>query len=120
MTPELTRAVLDAARQDGAAIASVPVARFFYDTEGRLRAAPNEVLQTQKPMAFQREGLARGFELLDAGQALEPTHERGALELLAMAGVRPRFVRGQARNIKITPLEDLELARALLGRDLPP
>jgi 2-C-methyl-D-erythritol 4-phosphate cytidylyltransferase len=119
VTADLTRDVLDAAHEHGAAIAGVPVARFLYDTDGRLRAAPNEVIQTQKPMAFRRADLVRGFELLDAGSGPEADHERGALELLALADVRPRFVRGHARNLKITHPEDLELARILVGADRP-
>ena len=54
-----------------------------------------------------------GFVKADA-QGL--SHDASALEILASAGVTPRFVAGSSHNPKVTEASDLKCVEALLER----
>ncbi len=62
----------------------------------------------QTPQVFARETLVRAYEQSD----LSSTDDAGLIERLGKAVI---VVQGEARNIKITHAEDLEIARALFG-----
>jgi 2-C-methyl-D-erythritol 4-phosphate cytidylyltransferase len=51
-------------------------------------------------------------EALHQARSLDPTDESSAIEAL---GLRPRLVRGEATNIKVTYPQDLALAAAILA-----
>lgn len=106
----ITRQIVSTARQDGAAAAALPNSEFAYGCDGRLLGRPGEVMAVQKPIAFRRSAAEQGLRLAaGAGSPRDP----GALEVLALAGVRVRFVVGSPTNIKITTADDLSLARAI-------
>jgi 2-C-methyl-D-erythritol 4-phosphate cytidylyltransferase len=116
-TVALARRVLARARRCGSAAAALPTVEFLYGTDGVLRAAPGEALSVQKPVAFRREVIARGFAL--AGRS-RLSGDPSVLELLALAGVPAEFVPGHRANLKLTTADDLEFARALVShRDRP-
>ncbi|NOX44949.1 MAG: 2-C-methyl-D-erythritol 4-phosphate cytidylyltransferase [Caldiserica bacterium] len=113
--PDLIRAVLEATVRHGAAVPVIPVRDTLrYAAGGFLRAeGPDRagLYAIQTPQGFRRElirtaledAVRRGFSLTD---------DAGAVLL---AGGRVAVVPGEARNLKVTYPEDLELARALLS-----
>jgi 2-C-methyl-D-erythritol 4-phosphate cytidylyltransferase len=91
-------------------ILGVPVADTLKraDAGGRIQATePREHLwQAQTPQMF-RHGL-----LLQAlGRTARLTDEAGAVEAL---GLKPKLVQGSAANLKVTYVEDLQLAQSIL------
>jgi 2-C-methyl-D-erythritol 4-phosphate cytidylyltransferase len=113
VTSELARRVMAEGRRAGAAAPALPNREFLYATDGVHRAAPGEIMATQKPLAFRRETMLRGFEIADRSGDGVVGRERGSQETLALAGQRVSFVLGQVKNCKLTTLEDLELARLI-------
>ncbi|MDR1276724.1 MAG: 2-C-methyl-D-erythritol 4-phosphate cytidylyltransferase [Candidatus Accumulibacter sp.] len=112
--PCLTRSMLDALidaldNDPVGGLLAVPVADTLKhaDAEGRVAATrPRDGLwQAQTPQMF-RYGLLR--EVLRNSRA---TDEAGAVEA---AGMRPRLVRSETSNFKVTFPEDLRLAEALI------
>lgn len=107
-------AVVEAAREHGAAIAAVPVRDTLKKVDGQtIQGTLNrgQVWQAQTPQAFDRLWLA---EALAAARrdGFTGTDEAALIERLG----RPvRIVPGAADNIKITSPEDLVLAEALVG-----
>jgi 2-C-methyl-D-erythritol 4-phosphate cytidylyltransferase len=79
--------------------------------EGRVSATASreELWQAQTPQLFRYDLLIEA--LRRCGRA-SVTDEAGAIERL---GLKPRLVRGEARNFKVTHAEDLELAALILA-----
>lgn len=117
-------ALIEAARQTGAALLASPVSDTLKDVAadtGRvLRTVPRQGLwAAQTPQAFDR---ARLLALLDEAEraGTSVTDEAGLCE---SAGLAVTVVEGSTSNLKVTTPADLELARALLqlrSTDAPP
>lgn len=118
-TVELSRRVVGEARRSGAAAATLPNADFLYGADGELLAAPGDVAAIQKPVAFRRTDILRGFAIADRPDRDPPAHEPSVVEILALAGRRVAHVPGGASNFKLTTAADLELARCLLSGRRP-
>jgi 2-C-methyl-D-erythritol 4-phosphate cytidylyltransferase len=116
-TIELSRRVIDGARQSGAAAAALPNVDFLFGPDGAVLAAPGSAFAIQKPIAFQRDDLVRGFELAERRAEGEALPDASVLELLALAGRRATRIAGSATNFKLTNSDDLALARRLLEPD---
>lgn len=117
--PFVTGAVIartiDAAERHGAAIAAVAardtIKRARVDADGPVIAEtlPREALYlAQTPQGFRRDVLQAAIELGEAG--VEATDEA---RLAEMAGFNVRLIEGDTRNIKVTTVDDMMIARAL-------
>jgi 2-C-methyl-D-erythritol 4-phosphate cytidylyltransferase len=114
--PSLFTRCVEIATADGSAVAGLPLA----DTVRRADeagAAVEEVdreglWSAQTPQVFRRE-------LLESARNAAGDRSFGddAAALVA-AGVRPKMVLGERRNLKITTLEDLAYARELVAKGL--
>jgi 2-C-methyl-D-erythritol 4-phosphate cytidylyltransferase len=114
--PSLFARCVEIAAADGSAVAGLPLA----DTVRRADeagAAVEEVERdglwsAQTPQVFRRE-------LLERARAAAGDRAFGddAAALVA-AGMRPKMVLGERRNLKITTLEDLAYARELVAKGL--
>jgi 2-C-methyl-D-erythritol 4-phosphate cytidylyltransferase len=121
VTPDLFDACLAAARLHGGAIAAVPVT----DTLKRVVAgrvvetvAREELWAAQTPQAFQLALLRRAVAEAER-RGLTATDEAALVEALGRTQRVPLvIVPGSPENLKITRLEDLPLAEALLRRRL--
>ncbi len=115
VTADVIARTIDAAVAHGAAIAAMPVR----DTVKRAGASAGDgsrsitatiprdaIFLAQTPQAFRRDLLARALE---AGQTIDATDEAMLVERL---GLPVQMVEGDARNIKVTTPEDLEIARS--------
>lgn len=112
VTRELIQSVLEAAYECGASAPAMPNSEFLYSRSGDLLHAPGEVFVGQKPVAFKRDAINEGYQLAESS----PNHgDPSLLQILALAGVRTKFVDGSARNIKITTAADLDFANALVA-----
>jgi 2-C-methyl-D-erythritol 4-phosphate cytidylyltransferase/2-C-methyl-D-erythritol 2,4-cyclodiphosphate synthase len=129
-------AAIDAAAEAGAAIVAIPArdtikwsaagvaaaADGFAPDAGRVveRTLPRErVFLAQTPQAFRRDVLGAAVALGQSG--VEGTDEAALAE---RAGYSVRLVEGSVRNIKITTVDDLVMAEALVkaissGDDVP-
>lgn len=111
VTPDLIARGLAAARETGAAVPAVPLADTVKEAarDGTvLRTLDRSRLRAvQTPQVFRYGLLARAHREITA----DVTDDAAMLEAL---GVRVKLFEGARRNIKITTLEDLELAAALL------
>ncbi len=114
VTTTLSQRVIEEARRTGAAAAALSNADFLYGRDGILRAAPNDVVAIQKPVAFRNTDIARGFAMADLNAAGGPISDASVLEILALGDQRTSFVAGHAMNGKLTLPEDFELARLLV------
>jgi 2-C-methyl-D-erythritol 4-phosphate cytidylyltransferase len=113
--PELFRRVLEAAREHGAATASLPLRDACKETDGAgfvrrsLERSTLAAVQTPQAFAFQpllrahREGLAQSAVVDDDA------------ELVERLGLPVRLVDGEEVNLKVTRPGDVEVLRALLG-----
>ena len=115
VTAQLARDVVAAAKRHGVAAAALKVVDFLYDEEGALRGAPGELLTVQKPIAFRREAVVRGFAVYDRETHGPNDRDPGALEIVERGGERPMFVPGHPANWKITTEADYELAQRVVG-----
>jgi 2-C-methyl-D-erythritol 4-phosphate cytidylyltransferase len=114
--PSLFARCVDVATVEGSAIAGLPLA----DTVRRADeagAATEELSReglwsAQTPQVFRRELLARAREA-----AGERSYSDDAAALV-QAGIRPKMVLGERRNLKLTTLEDLAYARELVAKGL--
>jgi 2-C-methyl-D-erythritol 4-phosphate cytidylyltransferase len=114
--PSLFARCVDIAAADGSAVAGLPLA----DTVRRADeagAAVEEVEReglwsAQTPQVFRRELLERARAAVG-----ERSFGDDAAALVA-AGVRPKMVLGERRNLKITTFEDLAYARELVAKGL--
>jgi 2-C-methyl-D-erythritol 4-phosphate cytidylyltransferase len=110
-TAALVREVLEAAYLHRASAAGVANTEFQYDRNGELLHAPGDVLIGQKPVAFAREAVEAAYKACRESPA---SNDPSLLEVLALAGIRTKFVQGSARNIKITGPAELEIAQAMI------
>lgn len=108
-SPELFERVIEAAREEGAAIAALPCTDTVKEAEaGRvLRTLDrNRIWLAQTPQAFRIEWLRQAYER--PGASLH-TDEASLLEA---AGREVRLVEGERGNFKVTEREDWERAEA--------
>lgn len=111
--PGLFRAVLDAARAEGAATAGVPCVDTVKQVQhGRVAATLNRtsLIATQTPQAFGAD-LLRRAHLNAVAQGLHGADDATLVEAL---GEPVAVVAGDPRNFKITFPQDLVLLRSLL------
>jgi 2-C-methyl-D-erythritol 4-phosphate cytidylyltransferase len=114
--PSLFARCVEVAVAGGSAVAGLPLA----DTVRRADeagAATEEVSRNglwsaQTPQVFRRELLVRA-----RAAAGDQTFSDDAAALVA-AGIQPKMVLGERRNLKITTLEDLSYARELVEKGL--
>lgn len=123
VTPALIDAVMRAAAETGAAAPGAPVVDTLkaVDGEGCVSATVDreKIVAVQTPQAFEAT-LIRGALTKALHEGWELTDDCAAVERL---GMRVRIVPGLRSNIKVTVLEDLLIAQALLGaafEDAPP
>jgi 2-C-methyl-D-erythritol 4-phosphate cytidylyltransferase len=112
ITPALITAVIDAARQDGAAVCALPVKETVKRVVGEYVEATidrSALWAVQTPQAF-RAALLREAHDKARRAGFLGTDEAMLVERL---GHRVRVVRGLEENIKITTPADLRRARAL-------
>jgi len=116
VTPDLIRAVAQAAAAQGAALAAVPVRDTLKAVaEGLVRRTLDRegLWQAQTPQGFRREILARA--LANGADQAAPAEVTDDVALLEPLGLTAAVVPGSARNLKITTPEDLALAEAYLA-----
>lgn len=114
--PSLFARCVEVALADGSAVAGLPLA----DTVRRANeagAATEEVAReglwsAQTPQVFRRDLLAR------ARAAVGDRAFSDDAAALAAAGIAPKMVLGERRNLKITTFEDLAYARELVEKGL--
>ena len=116
VTPEEIDEVVVAARKFGGAILTAPVPDTIKRVEeGRIvETIPrDELRRALTPQCFRFEVLRRAFEQLDRLESAgaEITDESMLAERL---GIEIVSVKGNARNVKITTIDDLKQAEALL------
>ena len=111
--PEVFRAVLEAARADGAAIAGVPCVDTVKQVQhGRVAATldRSSIIAAQTPQSFSADLLRRAHQNA-------ATHRISAGDdaaLVEAIGAPVTVVPGDARNFKVTFPQDLVLLRSLL------
>lgn len=118
VTPDLIRRCLEAAWQNGAAIAAIPVK----DTLKRANADQTiaatvdrqDLWQAQTPQAARTSLLQQAYAALDGR---EVTDEAALLE---QAGTAVSLIEGSETNIKITRPDDLILAEKIMRSDSTP
>jgi 2-C-methyl-D-erythritol 4-phosphate cytidylyltransferase len=114
--PSLFTRCVEIAAANGSAIAGLPLA----DTVRRADEAGSATEElsrdglwsAQTPQVFRRQLLARAREA-----AGERSYSDDAAALVE-AGIQPRMVLGERRNLKLTTLEDLAYARELVAKGL--
>lgn len=114
--PELFRAVLDAARADGAAIAGVPCVDTVKQVQdGRVAATldRSSIIAVQTPQSFGADVLRRAH----MNAATKGITAGDDAELVEAIGKAVTVVPGDPRNFKITFPQDLVLLRALLEEE---
>ena len=117
VTPEEIDRVVAAARENGAAVLTSPVADTIKRVQdGRIieTVSRAELRRALTPQCFRFAILKRAYETLDEleSSGIEITDDSLIVERLGVAVVT---VEGSARNIKITNSEDLVLADAMLN-----
>src|SRR5688572_22738764 len=117
VTPEEIDQVVAAARENGAAVLTSPVADTIKRVQdGRIieTVSRAELRRALTPQCFRLAILKRAYEALDQLEAsgFEITDDSLLVERLGVAVVT---VEGSARNIKITNEEDLAFANAMLN-----
>ena len=114
VTARLIERTLDAAMEHGAAIAAMPATDTVKRADARrmiVGTLPRgEVFLAQTPQAFRVRVLREALAL--AASADDATDEAMLAE---RAGHRVRLVDGDARNLKITTADDLDVAERLIG-----
>ena len=115
-TPELFRAVLDAARADGAAIAGVPCVDTVKQVQdGRVAATldRSSIIAVQTPQSFGADVLRRAH----MNAATKGITAGDDAELVEAIGEAVTVVPGDPRNFKVTFPQDLVLLRSLLEEE---
>ena len=113
VSQELIDRVFTAARREGAAVPGVAVTDTIKLVEsGRVRQTlPRlELVAVQTPQAMRRDWLVEAFASWP-GALAEVTDD---VQLLEAAGKAVAVVEGEARNVKVTRGEDLEVLKRLL------
>lgn len=114
--PSLFARCVEIAASDGSAVAGLPLADTIRRAD-EAGAAVEEVSReglwsAQTPQAFRRE-------LLQRARAAAGDRSFGDdAAALAAAGIAPKMVLGERRNLKITTFEDLAYARELVAKGL--
>lgn len=111
--PHVFRAVLDAAREDGAATAGVPCVDTVKQVQhGRVAATldRSSIIAAQTPQSFRADLLRRAHQNA-ADREITAGDDAALVEAL---GEPVTVVAGDPRNFKITVPQDLVLLRALL------
>ena len=110
----LDRLIEEVGSDDSGGLLALPVADTLKrGMEGRIveTVSRRDLWQAQTPQMFRYELL---LEALRRCGPASVTDEAGAMETL---GVKPKLVVGEARNLKVTYPDDLELAMLILERD---
>lgn len=113
VSQELIDRVFDAARQEGAAVPGIAVTDTIKRVEaGRVRQTlpRSELVAVQTPQAMRRDWLVEAFSAWP-GALAEVTDD---VQLLEAAGRTVAVVKGEAANVKVTRVEDLEVLKHLL------
>jgi len=115
VSPGLVRAVLEAARDHGAATAALPLKNACKEVDGsgfvKRSLERASLVSVQTPQAFRYDILARAHR---EGQAQGAVVDDDA-ELVERLGERVKVVPGDYRNLKITTPDDLAAAEAHLA-----
>jgi 2-C-methyl-D-erythritol 4-phosphate cytidylyltransferase len=110
---DLDRLIAELSEDETGGLLAVPVADTLKRANGEGRVVQTEsrehLWQAQTPQMFRYRLL---LEALRAAHHAAATDEACAIENL---GLKPRLVKGDARNIKVTYPEDLRLAELILG-----
>jgi 2-C-methyl-D-erythritol 4-phosphate cytidylyltransferase len=116
LTPEIIEAVLEAARQTGAALSAIPVVDTVKRADAQLlvrsTVSRERLWLAQTPQAFRRDLLVQAHDLVEG----DMTDDAAMIEHISEP---VRIVPGSARNIKVTSPPDLALAEALLRTETP-
>lgn len=117
VTPEIIDAVVEGARQNGAATACCPVTDTikYVDTEHHAVYTParEHLVALQTPQVFRRDFYQVAYAVASkSGKGASYTDETAMLEA---AGATVSYVQTDAHNMKITLREDLTLARAIVA-----
>ncbi|MGQ0763729.1 MAG: 2-C-methyl-D-erythritol 4-phosphate cytidylyltransferase [Acidobacteriota bacterium] len=115
-TPEEIDQVVAAARENGAAVLTAPVADTIKRVQGgRIieTVSRAELRRALTPQCFRFAILKRAYESLDELESSGPEITDDSL-LVERLGVAVVSVEGSARNIKITNAEDLAFCEAIL------
>jgi len=116
VSEEILQRTLVGAQETGAAVTAVPVADTLKKGDERSfvqkTISRDRLFQIQTPQAFSRKILEEALQWADA-KGMDATDEAGLVESM---GHRVRLVEGSVGNFKITRMEDLELAEALLRK----
>ncbi len=116
VTPEEIDHVVAAARENGAAVLTAPVADTIKRVQdGRIieTVSRAELRRALTPQCFRFAILKRAYETLDELESSGPEITDDSL-LVERLGVEVVTVEGSARNIKITNEEDLAFCEAIL------
>lgn len=113
ISPKVIKDVLEAAYLTGAAAATERQYDFLYSERGEKLADPGKAFIVQKPIAFCRDRILKGFKKADL---LGITHDASILEIFNLAEIIPTFIKGSPLNRKITHSSDLKLAEAIVSR----
>jgi 2-C-methyl-D-erythritol 4-phosphate cytidylyltransferase len=116
VTPEEIDQVVAAARENGAAVLTAPVADTIKRVhDGRIIETVSrvELRRALTPQCFRFAILKRAYETLDELESSGPEITDDSL-LVERLGVEVVTVEGSARNIKITNEEDLAFCEAIL------
>lgn len=109
----LGRLIAEVGSDETGGLLAIPVADTLKREDGERRITTTErregLWQAQTPQMFRYSLLIEALRLCGPAAV---TDEAGAIERL---GLKPRLVRGEARNLKVTYPEDLELARIILA-----
>jgi 2-C-methyl-D-erythritol 4-phosphate cytidylyltransferase len=111
----LDRLIREVGDDDDGGLLAIPVADTLKRADGGPRVAATErregLWQAQTPQMFRYRSLVEALQLCGPATV---TDEAGAVERL---GLKPRLVMGEARNLKITYAQDLELAELILREE---
>lgn len=118
ISEEVIRRTIEAAREYGACVASVPVKDTVKIADGDQFAETtldrSLLWQIQTPQAF-RYGLVKGaYDSLMADPALQKGITDDAMVVERMTNEKVKLVMGDYRNIKVTTPEDMTVAAAFL------
>ncbi len=112
---KIISSVIEGARTFGAAITYVPVKPTIKEVEkGNFVTATlkrQSLIEVQTPQAFKKDILVRAYKKA-FDDAVDATDDSALVERL---GIKVKAVFGSYKNIKITTVEDLKHARALMG-----
>ncbi len=113
ITARLVKKVIIAAKRFGAAIPAVPIKPTIKVSEDAYFVSytpkRNHLWEAQTPQAFRREVIENAYRKMSRKR-----HYTDDAVLVEEAGKKIRIVEGDYKNIKITTIEDLKIAEALL------